>query len=86
LKPFHRVVTLDGAGTVLQSNRAFAALVGRRVDFGLGGEKIESLFPADCAEDLAGVIRRGHRMARPSLRLRCLSAAASSIWPSPARV
>jgi hypothetical protein len=56
------VVTLDGAGTVLQSNRAFAALMGRRVDFGLGGEKIESLFPADCAEDLAGVIRRGHRM------------------------
>jgi hypothetical protein len=36
--------------------------MGRRVDFGLGGEKIESLFPADCAEDLAGVIRRGHRM------------------------
>jgi PAS domain S-box-containing protein len=56
------VVTLDGAGAVLQSNRAFAALIGRRVDFGLGGEKIESLFPADCAEDLAGVIRRGHRM------------------------
>jgi len=56
------VVTLDGAGAVLQSNRAFAALLGRRVDFGLGGEKIESLFPADCAEDLAGVIRRGHRM------------------------
>jgi PAS domain S-box-containing protein len=56
------VVTLDGAGTVLQSNRAFAALMGRRVDFGLGGKKIESLFPADCAEDLAGVIRRGHRM------------------------
>ena len=26
------VVTLDGAGTVLQSNRAFAALLGRRVD------------------------------------------------------
>jgi hypothetical protein len=56
------VVTLDGAGAVLQSNRAFAALLGRRVDLGLGGEKIESLFPADCAEDLAGVIRRGHRM------------------------
>ena len=56
------VVTLDGAGTVLQSNRAFAALLGRRVDVGLGGEKIESLFPAECAEDLAGVIRRGHRM------------------------
>jgi hypothetical protein len=56
------VVTLDGTGTVLQSNRAFAALLGRRVDFGLGGEKIETLFPAECAEDLAGVIRRGHRM------------------------
>jgi len=56
------VVTLDGAGTVLQSNRAFAALLGRRVDVSLGGEKIESLFPAECAEDLAGVIRRGHRM------------------------
>ena len=39
------VVTLDGSGTVLQSNRAFAALLGRRVDFGLGGEKIEALFP-----------------------------------------
>jgi PAS domain S-box-containing protein len=56
------VVTLDGTGTVLQSNRAFAALMGRRVDIGLGGEKIESLFPPECAEDLAGVIRRGHRM------------------------
>jgi len=56
------VVTLDGTGTVLQSNRAFVALLGRRVDVSLGGEKIESLFPAECAEDLAGVIRRGHRM------------------------
>ena len=56
------VVTLDGAGTVLQSNRAFAALLGRRVDVSLGGEKIESLFPTECAGDLAGVIRRGHRM------------------------
>jgi PAS domain S-box-containing protein len=56
------VVTLDGAGTVLQSNRAFAALLGRRVDASLAGEKIESLFPAEYAEDLAGVIRRGHRM------------------------
>ncbi len=37
------VVTLDGAGIVLQSNRAFAALMGRREDVGLGGEKIETL-------------------------------------------
>jgi PAS domain S-box-containing protein len=56
------VVTLDDTGKVLQSNRAFAALLGRRVDVSLGGEKIESLFPAECAEDMAGVIRRGHRM------------------------
>jgi hypothetical protein len=56
------VVTLDGTGTILQSNRAFAALLGRRVDCGLGGERIETLFPPECAEDLAGVIRRGHRM------------------------
>jgi PAS domain S-box-containing protein len=56
------VVTLDSTGTILLSNRAFAALLGRRVDFGLGGEKIETLFPAECAEDLANVIRRGNRM------------------------
>jgi len=56
------VVTLDGTGTILQSNRAFAALMGRRVDLGLGGEKIETLFPAECADDLAGAIRRSHRM------------------------
>jgi len=56
------VVTLDSTGRVLLSNRAFAALLGRRVDFGLGGEKIETLFPAECADDLANVIRRGSRM------------------------
>jgi len=56
------VVTLDGSGTILQSNRAFAALLGRRIDLGLGGEKIETLFPAECAGDIAGVIRRGRRM------------------------
>jgi PAS domain S-box-containing protein len=56
------VVTLDGKGIILQSNRAFAALLGRRVDYGLGGEKIEMLFPAECSDDIAGVIRRGHRM------------------------
>jgi PAS domain S-box-containing protein len=60
------VVTLDTAGAVLQSNRAFAALIGRREENGLRGEKIQDLFPADCAEDLAGVIRRGHRMGAAS--------------------
>jgi hypothetical protein len=56
------VVTLDAAGAILQSNRAFAALLGRRVDLGLGGEKIDTLFPAECAEDIADVMRRGRRM------------------------
>jgi PAS domain S-box-containing protein len=60
------VVTLDAAGAVLQSNRAFCALMGRREDDGLRGETIASLFPAECAEDLAGVIRRGQRMGAAS--------------------
>jgi two-component system nitrogen regulation sensor histidine kinase NtrY len=56
------VITLDAAGVVLQSNRAFAQLIGRRDAENLVGQKIESLLPADCAEDIAGVIRRGQRM------------------------
>jgi two-component system, NtrC family, nitrogen regulation sensor histidine kinase NtrY len=63
------VVTLDGSGVVLQSNRAFAALMGRREDVGLGGERIEGLLPAECAEELAGVIRRGHRMGAASTEI-----------------
>jgi len=63
------VVTLDGAGVILQSNRAFAALMGRREDVGLGGEKIDALLPADFADDLAGVIRRGHRMGAASTEI-----------------
>lgn len=59
------VVTLDGAGVVLQANRAFAALMGLRPD-SLAGEKIANLMPAECAEDLAGVIRRSHRMGAAS--------------------
>jgi hypothetical protein len=60
------VVTLDGAGTVLQANRAFAVLMGQRSDTELRGEKIESLLPAEVAEDFATVIRRGHRMGAAS--------------------
>jgi two-component system, NtrC family, nitrogen regulation sensor histidine kinase NtrY len=60
------VVTLDGFGVVLQSNRAFAALVGLREDADFTGEKIETLMPQECLEDLAGVIRRGHRMGAAS--------------------
>jgi hypothetical protein len=60
------VVTLDGAGMVLLSNRAFAALMGQREDVGLVGQSIETLLPAECGEDLSGVIRRGQRMGAAS--------------------
>jgi hypothetical protein len=63
------VVTLDGSGAVLQSNRAFAALMGRREDLSLAGERIETLLPAECWEDLAGVIRRGQRMGAASTEI-----------------
>ncbi len=60
------VVTLDAAGVILQSNRAFAVLMGLREDAALAGQGIEALLPAECADDLAGVIRRGHRMGAAS--------------------
>jgi PAS domain S-box-containing protein len=63
------VVTLNGSGIVLQSNRAFAALMGRRGDVSLAGERIDALLPADCADDLAGVIRRGQRMGAASTEI-----------------
>jgi hypothetical protein len=61
------VVTLDGSGVVLQSNRAFAALMGIREDADFTGEKIETLIPTESADDFAGVIRRGHRMGAASI-------------------
>jgi PAS domain S-box-containing protein len=60
------VVTLDGAGVVLQANRAFVALLGLRRNVSLAGEKIGSLLPSELAEDLASLIRRGHRMGAAS--------------------
>ncbi len=63
------VVTLDGSGAVLQSNRAFAALMGLNEDVSLAGEKIDTLLPAEFAEDLAGLIRRGHRMGAASTEI-----------------
>jgi two-component system, NtrC family, nitrogen regulation sensor histidine kinase NtrY len=63
------VVTLDSSGAVLQANRAFAVLTGRRQDAEICGQKIEALMPPDCAEDIAGVIRRGQRMGAASTEL-----------------
>jgi PAS domain S-box-containing protein len=65
------VVTLDGAGVVLQSNRAFAALMGLREDVSLAGEKFDTLLPApaELIDDLAGLIRRGQRMGAASTEI-----------------
>jgi PAS domain S-box-containing protein len=60
------VVTLDIDGSILLANRAFAALSGNREEAQLKGRQIESLFPSDCSEDLARVIRRSHRMGAAS--------------------
>ncbi len=60
------VVTLDSAGVVLQANRAFAALMGIKKNAPQPGARIENLLPAECAEDLAGTIRRGSRMGAAS--------------------
>ncbi len=63
------VVTLDETGVVLQSNRAFAQLMGRPAEAILVGTKLESLLPAECAEDFAEVIRRGLRMGAASTEI-----------------
>jgi two-component system, NtrC family, nitrogen regulation sensor histidine kinase NtrY len=63
------VVTLDGAGRVLQANRAFAALISRSEGASLRGQKIDSLLPAEYAEEVAAVIRRGRRMGAASTEI-----------------
>jgi two-component system, NtrC family, nitrogen regulation sensor histidine kinase NtrY len=63
------VVTLDSNGMVRQSNRAFAALMGLDENASLHGEKIDNLLPAECAEDLSGLIRRGSRMGAASIEV-----------------
>ena len=63
------VVTLDAAGVVLQSNRAFAALLGQRENGVLSGWRVEDLFPADIEEDVASLIRRGQRMGAASTEI-----------------
>jgi two-component system, NtrC family, nitrogen regulation sensor histidine kinase NtrY len=61
------VVTLDAAGTVLKANRAFASLMGLNENAPLAGQNIAALLPAECSDDLAGVIRRGSRMGAASI-------------------
>ncbi len=63
------VVTLDGSGIVLQSNHAFAALMGIPKGVSIAGQKIESFLPAEVAPDVASLIRRGQRMGAASTEL-----------------
>lgn len=63
------VVTLDGKGVVLQSNRAFAELMGRHGGSSLVGEKLEALLTPEHADEFAGVIRRGRRMGAASTEI-----------------
>jgi PAS domain S-box-containing protein len=60
------VVTLDASNTVILVNHAFAVLMGLPEDGNLTGEHIDTLLPAECADDLVGVIRRSHRMGAAS--------------------
>ena len=62
------VVTLDGRGRVVQANRAFAALISERED-SLRGRSIDSLLPAEYADEIAAVIRRGRRMGAASTEI-----------------
>jgi two-component system nitrogen regulation sensor histidine kinase NtrY len=75
------VVTLDKSGVILLANHAFATLIGydgadesgqedeRRDEASLSGQRIETLFPPDCNDDLARVIRRSHRMGAASTEI-----------------
>ncbi|MGA2205662.1 MAG: ATP-binding protein [Terracidiphilus sp.] len=63
------VVTLGADRAVLQSNRAFAALMGLNENDSLAGKSIAALLPDECAEELAEVIRRGNRMGAASTEM-----------------
>jgi PAS domain S-box-containing protein len=63
------VVTLDGAGMILQANRAFGALLGQSENASLRGQKLDALLPPECVDDFFGVIRRGQRMGAASTEI-----------------
>jgi PAS domain S-box-containing protein len=63
------VVTLDGSGLVLQANRAFASLIGQRLDGDLRGKRIDSFLPQETIDEITTVIRRSQRMGSASTEL-----------------
>jgi hypothetical protein len=60
------VVTLDASGIVLQANHAFAVLTGQRGSDTMAGQHIDRLIPPDFSVELAGLLRRSHRMGAAS--------------------
>lgn len=56
------VVTLNSVGVVLLANHTFTQLLAPSHENVAAGKPIEAFFPGECAADLAGVIRRSHRM------------------------
>jgi two-component system, NtrC family, nitrogen regulation sensor histidine kinase NtrY len=63
------VVTLDSSGHVLQANRAFAVLMGQNEHEDMRGRALDAVLPPECADELAGVIRRGQRMGAASTEI-----------------
>ena len=63
------VVTLDAAGTVLQANRAFTALIGLDTEAPLEGITLDALLPADSLDEVRRIIRRSQRMGAASSEL-----------------
>jgi PAS domain S-box-containing protein len=63
------VVTLDGAGLVLQANRSFAVLIGQPEGPDLRGKRLDTLLPPENIDDLGAVIRRGQRMGAASTEI-----------------
>ena len=63
------VVTLNRDGSILLANRGFASLTGHNEETSLTGRRLDTLFPTECNEDLARVIRRSHRMGAASTEI-----------------
>ena len=60
------VVTLDSSGTILQANRAFAALMGQEENARLRGQRLDALLPNEVVDEFSRLIRRGQRMGAAS--------------------
>ena len=63
------VVTLDGSGKILQANRAFTVLTGCAEASEACGQRLETVLPAECVDDISALIRRGQRMGISSTEL-----------------